>query len=207
MKVLLIVLGILVLLLLLIALIPVSIQLSYYDEFKYKVKIGFYELVGSDKKIKPKNKKKKTKKVSNSTKAATSVSIKKPTVQEVFDIITDFLKKFKLRLNIIVKQLTIFISCGDEDAAQTALLFGKMNAYAYTVDAMLKSIVKVKESNINISVDYNSNKILFAGETHIFARSGNILLALMRLLVYLINNKEKLKPILDYIKHKDGVKK
>ena len=208
MKIFLIILGVLVLLTVLICLIPVSIRLSYYDEFKYKLKIGFYELAGSDKKAKPKKKKKASANSSeNKTETSEPNEVKKPTVHEIFEIVTDFLKNFKWHLNITVKQLDVYISCGDEDAAQTALLFGKMNAYAYTVDALLKSIVKVNESNINISVDYNSQKIQFAGETNIFARLGNILLALIRLLVYLINNKEKLKPILDYIKNKDGVKK
>ena len=142
----------------------------------------------------------------SSSNKTTKLTINKPTVNEVYELIVDFLKNIKLKLNIIVKELTVYISCGDEDAAQTALLFGKMNAYAYTIDALIKSIVKVKNSDINISVDYNSNKIQFAGEANIFSRLGNILLALIRILVYFINNKEKINPILDYIKNKEGVK-
>lgn len=207
MKVFLIVLGILVLLFIILISIPVSIQLSYYDELKYKVKIGFYEIVGSDKTVKQKKKKKSIKSGNNADKEkAKPVSVKKPSVNEVYELIVDFLKNCKLQLKIIVKKLTVYISCGDEDAAQTAILFGKMNAYAYSVDALLKSILKVNESNINIFVDYNSNKLKFAVETHIFSRLGNILLAILHFLVYFNSNKEKINPIFDYIKNKEGVK-
>lgn len=204
MKVFLIILGVLILLIVLLLLLPVSLEFSYYNELKYKIKIGFYEILGSNKKVKTKKKSMQAKK--SSSNKTTKFTINKPTVNEVYELIVDFLKNIKLKLNIIVKELTVYISCGDEDAAQTALLFGKMNAYAYTIDALIKSIVKVKNSDINISVDYNSNKIQFAGEANIFSRLGNILLALIRILVYFINNKEKINPILDYIKNKEGVK-
>lgn len=204
MKVFLIILGVLILLIVLLLLLPVSLEFSYYNELKYKIKIGFYEILGSNKKVKTKKKSMQAKK--SSSNKTTKLTINKPTVNEVYELIVDFLKNIKLKLNIIVKELTVYISCGDEDAAQTALLFGKMNAYAYTIDALIKSIVKVKNSDINISVDYNSNKIQFAGEANIFSRLGNILLALIRILVYFINNKEKINPILDYIKNKEGVK-
>jgi len=204
MKVFLIILGVLILLLVLLLLIPISLEFSYYNELKYKIKIGFYEIIGSNKKVKTKKKSKQVKKSSSSN--TTKLPVNKPTVNEIYELIVDFLNNIKWQLNIIVKELTIYISCGDEDAAQTALLFGKMNAYAYTIDALIKSIVKVKNSNINISVDYNSNKIQFAGEAKIFSRLGNILLAIIRVLVYFINNKEKINPILDYIKNKESVK-
>ncbi len=204
MKVFLIISGILALLIFIIAILPVRVELSYFDEFKYKLKIGFIEIIGSNKK--PGKKKKNGKKKTAINKKETSDTIKKPSIDEIYSILIDFLRDFKWRLNIKVKYLDVYICCGDDDAAQTALLYGKMNAYAYSVDALLKSIVKICNSNISISVDYNSNKTLFEGKTNIFAPLGNILLAIIRLLVYLINNKEKLKPILDYIKNKDGVK-
>lgn len=204
MKVFLIILGVLILLIVLLLLLPVSLEFSYYNELKYKIKIGFFEILSSNKKVKTKKKSMQAKK--SSSNKTTKLNINKPTVNEVYELIVDFLKNIKLKLNIILKELTVYISCGDEDAAQTALLFGKMNAYAYTIDALIKSIVKVKNSDINISVDYNSNKIQFAGEANIFSRLGNILLALIRILVYFINNKEKINPILDYIKNKEGVK-
>lgn len=201
MKVFLIVLGVIAVVIMLISLIPVSIELEYFDSFKYKIKLWFFEL-----KLKNKPKKKK-RSSSKSIKSKNEViqEKKKTDIKEIFNIIIDFLKEFKWKLNIIVSKLNVYISCADEDAAQAAIKFGEINAYAYTVDAMLKSLFKIRESNINISVDYNSSKIRFAGEIALFARLGKILLALIRLLVYLIVNKEKLSPILDLLNKKDGV--
>ncbi len=81
------------------------------------------------------------------------------------------------------KVFKLNIICAEEDAAQTAISYGKCYAIVSPIISLVNSIVKIKKSNfnVNISCDYTGQNKTFQFETVLVIRLFRALSAFFKL--------------------------
>ena len=83
-------------------------------------------------------------------------------VQSVWDYIAPILTACKkLIRGSFIKPLDISVEIGDEDAAQTAISYGKMTALIYNIFATLNNIFDIYEPKINITPVFDKKILKF----------------------------------------------
>ncbi len=104
------------------------------------------------------------------------------TVKESFDLILDLLKKIvELLRRCVIKKLRLKIVCAKEDAADTAISYGRYCAVVNPALAFIHNFMKVKErgKDISITCDYNGGEEKFELELVLYARVFRVLGALI----------------------------
>ena len=105
------------------------------------------------------------------------------TLSESFSLILSLLKRL---LNVLrfgtIKVLKLHITCAEDDAAKTAIDYGKCCALAYPFLGFLHTNMKVisKGEDINISCDYESKKSSYSFELVLVLRFFRVLGAFLR---------------------------
>lgn len=153
-------LAIILSLLLILFSLSLTFRVDYSESLNVTVGIGKirYTLVPSpEKKVKEKPKKGDI----------------KETVLLVIDIIKSVLPPFyNLLKKVRITSLTVDITVAGEDAAQTAINYGKINALFHSSFAALQNFVKVKAKRIKIECDFlkteTTQKIFFKVKIRIF---------------------------------------
>ncbi len=159
-----ILLGIL-LAILLILLIPVGVDAKYDEDFFLKIKIGFVGITLFPQKPKKSKKKKKQKQPTEKPKEDKPKE-KKPNIiqQKGLSWLVDVIKKvaelaggalkyfFK---HIIIKKLLLSISVAEDNAAETAVKYGKLCAVIYPSIGIITRSAKCKEYGVDITPNFN----------------------------------------------------
>lgn len=145
--------------------IPLTLRASYKDDFWCAVYIGFFKIQlvpAKPKKPKKKKPKKKTEEKPKQKKPAE----KKPglieqygvewllnLIKKVAELAASALKDFFG--HILVKNLTLSIKVAGEDAADTAIKYGKLCAVAYPAVGTIAGAVKYRKYGVDIVPDFN----------------------------------------------------
>lgn len=105
------------------------------------------------------------------------------TLKDSFSLIISLLKRL---LNVLrfgtLKVLKLHITCAEDDAAKTAIDYGRCCALAYPFLGFLHSNVRVRKKgeDINISCDYESKKSEYCFEAVLTIRFFRVLGAFLR---------------------------
>lgn len=178
MTALIVVLGI-VLFLLILLLCPVHVYAAYENELSAKIRYLFisYKIAPSPQKAEAdaqENKEKTEKQTGNDTKSRIRGIIEQKGLSGFLDIIQEFASiatgaAKKLFSHLVIDMISTDISVADEDAAQTAILFGGICAAVYTPMGMLVNNLKCKQYHINIVPNFQAKecKIRFHFKAHI----------------------------------------
>ena len=108
------------------------------------------------------------------------------TVRQDFELISDLLKKIIDLLRLcVVKKLKLKIVCAKEDAADTAISYGKYCAVVNPVLAYIHNFMKVRKSgqDVSIACDYNGGEEKFELELVFYVRVFRIVSALIRVVL------------------------
>ena len=169
-----ILLGI-VLFIALVMFIPITLRASYKEEFWCAVYIGFVKLQLVPAKPK-KEKKKKTEQPKKETEKKPSL-IKKYGVEWLLNLIKKVAELAVSALqdffsHILVKKLSLSISVAGDDAADTAIKYGKYCAVVYPAVGTIVRVVKCKGYGVDINPNFSEKaetEINFDFAARIFA--------------------------------------
>lgn len=147
--------------------IRVVAVINYEEEFSFTIKWLFIKFVlypPKPKKEKPEKKKKEPKeekKKKEKSKKANPFSefYHNQGVSGVLDLISSAVSAVKgmfrrLFKAVVIRDLTIYLRVTGEDAAQTAIAYGKMCAAVFPAVGVVSSVVKMKNRDIRIEPDF-----------------------------------------------------
>ena len=160
-----ILLGI-VLFVVLVMFIPITLRASYKEGFWCAVYIGFVKLQLVPAKPKKEKKKKKAKKQTSKTEQPKKKEEKKPSLVKKYGIewLLNLIKKVaELAVSalqdffshILVKKLSLSISVAGDDAADTAIKYGKYCAIVYPAVGTIVRVVKCKSYGVDINPNFS----------------------------------------------------
>ena len=177
MTALMVVLGIMLFFFILL-LCPVHVSMHFEDELSAKVRYLFisYKIFPRPKKAEAEKEEKvqEKKETDNDAKSRIRGIIKQKGLSGFLNIIKEFASiatgtAKKLFSHMVIDYISTDISVADEDAAQTAILFGGVCAVVYTPIGVLVNNVKCKQYHINIVPNFQAKacKIRFDFKAHI----------------------------------------
>lgn len=165
----------------LVMFIPITLRASYKEEFWCAVYIGFVKLQLVP--AKPKKEKKKVKKQTPKTEQPKKATEKKPSlikkygiewllnlIKRVAELAVSALQDFFS--HILVKKLSLSISVAGDDAADTAIKYGKYCAVVYPAVGTIVRVVKSKGYGVDINPNFSEKaetEIHFDFAARIFA--------------------------------------
>lgn len=166
----------------LVMFIPITLRASYKEEFWCAVYIGFVKLQLVPAKPK-KEKKKKVKKQTPKTEQSKKPTEKKPSlikkygiewllnlIKRVAELAVSALQDFFS--HILIKKFSLSISVAGDDAADTAIKYGKYCAVVYPAVGTIVRVVKCKGYGVDIDPNFSEKaetEINFDFAARIFA--------------------------------------
>lgn len=149
----------------LVMFIPITLRASYKEKFWCAVYIGFVKLQLVPAKPK-KEKKKKVKKQTPKTEQSKKPTEKKPSLIKKYGIewLLNLIKKVAelavsalqdFFTHILVKKLSLSISVAGDDAADTAIKYGKYCAVVYPAVGTIVRVVKCKGYGVDINPNFS----------------------------------------------------
>lgn len=149
----------------LVMFIPITLRASYKEKFWCAVYIGFVKLQLVPAKPK-KEKKKKVKKQTPKTKQPKKATEKKPSlikkygiewllnlIKRVAELAVSALQDFFS--HILIKKFSLSISVAGDDAADTAIKYGKYCAVVYPAVGTIVRVVKCKGYGVDINPNFS----------------------------------------------------
>lgn len=149
----------------LVMFIPITLRASYKEDFWCAVYIGFVKLQLVPAKPK-KEKKKKVKKQTPKTKQPKKATEKKPSlikkygiewllnlIKRVAELAVSALQDFFS--HILIKKFSLSISVAGDDAADTAIKYGKYCAVVYPAVGTIVRVVKCKGYGVDINPNFS----------------------------------------------------
>lgn len=149
----------------LVMFIPITLRASYKEDFWCAVYIGFVKLQLVPAKPK-KEKKKKVKKQTHKTEQPKKATEKKPSLIKKYGIewLLNLIKKVaELAVSalqdffshILIKKFSLSISVAGDDAADTAIKYGKYCAVVYPAVGTIVRVVKCKDYGVDINPNFS----------------------------------------------------
>lgn len=184
----------LIFILFLFSLPKIRVILRYDGEFSASIKFLFlkFQIAGEKKKIKetPEKKKKKENKKQQDKKKKSSV-LQGITIGDYIEIIKILFKNFIFKIKIENLFLDAKIAC--EDAAKTAVLYGKISAAAYPITAFLNEKETLEKAEINIYADFLEEKPEYKSKIIFYTRLISLLYTAILTIKYLLTRESKPK--------------
>lgn len=149
----------------LVMFIPITLRASYKEDFWCAVYIGFVKLQLVPAKPK-KEKKKKVKKQTPKTEQPKKATEKKPSLIKKYGIewLLNLIKKVSelavsalqdFFSHILIKKFSLSISVAGDDAADTAIKYGKYCAVVYPAVGTIVRVVKSKDYGVDINPNFS----------------------------------------------------
>lgn len=148
----------------LVMFIPITLRASYKEKFWCAVYIGFVKLQLVP--AKPKKEKKKVKKQTPKTEQPKKATEKKPSlikkygiewllnlIKRVAELAVSALQDFFS--HILIKKFSLSISVAGDDAADTAIKYGKYCAVVYPAVGTIVHVVKCKGYGVDINPNFS----------------------------------------------------
>ena len=187
----LIIIGVLFFCLAAILFLPLDAVINFKEEFGFKVKFSGIKVFTLKKDAEEKAESKAQLETTAAEKGETEAYgiFKKlkgkygfsGAVKQIFELIKDILPHIKRLLKHIKFKRVIFdIVIAEDDAAKTAIEYGRICAVAYPLLSALEAIANIKYKAINISSDFGSKNSEFSFEGIIRTRIIFLLIALIK---------------------------
>lgn len=154
-----------------LCLVKLRFEAVYHDKLTLKLKVLFFKftLVPYDKKKKKKRKKKVPKKKKEETDTKTKKEKKPSLVKKLSDkkgidgfvsMLSEVAKLAGATLkglftNIVIKHFDLSLTVVGEDAADTALRYGKLCGVVYSAVSVICSTAKCEDYNVNVVPDFD----------------------------------------------------
>ena len=176
------------------ALLPakIKVRIGYIDEeFILSFKLLFFVFT-----VSPENKKKKKKKTKKKEKEKKEQPAKKEKdnffrshtsdfgVFDYIELIGIVIEKFVAK--IYFDKLEAEIRVAGDDAAQTALNFGRLNAAIYPIAGLINGHKRIKNLHIGITPDFTTTKSVYNAEAIAYIRIFDVLAAVIAIIKYLL---------------------
>lgn len=176
------------------ALLPakIKVRIGYIEEeFILSFKLLFFVFT-----VSPENKKKKKKKAKKKEKEKKERPAKKEKdnffrshtsdfgVFDYIELIGIVIEKFVTK--IYFDKLEAEIRVAGDDAAQTALNFGRLNAAIYPIAGLINGHKRVKKLHIGITPDFTTTKSVYNAEAIAYIRIFDVLAAVIAIIKYLL---------------------
>ena len=170
---------------LLIAFFPVAVQLRYDADGTYvAVRIGLYKMQlipkpksGKMKKEKSqKTKKEKPKKEKKAKEPKGKTAAQGGSILDFWPFVElawSFLGAFRRKL--LLKELTLQVAIGGEDAAKSAILYGQAQAVLNAVYPRFRQLFRIQKENVGIRCDFTEPKMNITAALHIRLLVGDVL--------------------------------
>ena len=176
------------------ALLPakIKVRIGYIEEeFILSFKLLFFIFT-----VSPENKKKKKKKAKKKEKEKKERPAKKEKdnffrshtsdfgVFDYIELIGIVIEKFVAK--IYFDKLEAEIRVAGDDAAQTALNFGRLNAAIYPIAGLINGHKRIKKLHIGITPDFTTTKSVYNAEAIAYIRIFDVLAAVIAIIKYLL---------------------
>lgn len=176
------------------ALLPakIKVRIGYIEEeFILSFKLLFFVFT-----VSPENKKKKKKKAKKKEEEKKERPAKKEKdnffrshtsdfgVFDYIELIGIVIEKFVAK--IYFDKLEAEIRVAGDDAAQTALNFGRLNAAIYPIAGLINGHKRVKKLHIGITPDFTTTKSVYNAEAIAYIRIFDVLAAVIAIIKYLL---------------------
>ena len=176
------------------ALLPakIKVRIGYIEEeFILSFKLLFFVFT-----VSPENKKKKKKKAKKKEKEKKERPAKKEKdnffrshtsdfgVFDYIELIGIVIEKFVAK--IYFDKLEAEIRVAGDDAAQTALNFGRLNAAIYPIAGLINGHKRIKKLHIGITPDFTTTKSVYNSEAIAYIRIFDVLAAVIAIIKYLL---------------------
>ena len=176
------------------ALIPakIKVRIGYIEEeFILSFKLLFFVFT-----VSPENKNKKKKKAKKKEKEKKERPAKKEKdnffrshtsdfgVFDYIELIGIVIEKFVTK--IYFDKLEAEIRVAGDDAAQTALNFGRLNAAIYPIAGLINGHKRIKKLHIGITPDFTTTKSVYNAEAIAYIRIFDVLAAVIAIIKYLL---------------------
>ena len=176
------------------ALLPakIKVRIGYIEEeFILSFKLLFFVFT-----VSPENKKKKKKKAKEKEKEKKERPAKKEKdnffrshtsdfgVFDYIELIGIVIEKFVAK--IYFDKLEAEIRVAGDDAAQTALNFGRLNAAIYPIAGLINGHKRIKKLHIGITPDFTTTKSVYNAEAIAYIRIFDVLAAVIAIIKYLL---------------------
>lgn len=168
------VLSVVLLVLLIILFIPFNIVIKYIDKLSIEVSVAGIKF--KRRKIKSKTSYKSSNGSNSSLKNDFFYVLKKRGFVKSFKMFYDILDAsrdvfVKLMKNVIINNLKLIVKVGSTNSALTAIRYGQVSSIVYPTVSLVNSVCSPKELLLQVSPDFNGQKITFELEISI---SGNV---------------------------------
>lgn len=156
------ILGIIALIILIILFTPLRLKLSYDKTLSAVIYIGFFKKTLFPKKEKKKTKKKaadkkpQQKKTEEKEKPKFDISKILGIIKDVQKLVTDVLKDFFKHL--VINKLEISIIVATDNAADTAVNYGKCCSVVYPAISAVSSVSKCKKCSVDINPNFDEKE-------------------------------------------------
>lgn len=111
-------------------------------------------------------------------------------IEELFNILRVILSKFKKLLSHThFDNVKLFLSVASDDAAQTAILYGRICSVIYPCVEALENFVHFSPKNLSVKADFSSEKPSLSFSCVVRVRAFYILCFIISLLFTIIKNK------------------
>lgn len=181
--------------LLLVLVTPVSVRAKYEDSLEVWLGLGPVKLLAfplkkrQNRKKQPK-KEKKTKEKKAKQKPETEKAAKKPALKietPTLDQLPDYLRLGadalgSMRRRILVREFRLSLTLGGDDAAKTALNYGRVAALFSLLGPLLDRAVRVRRKDVSVETDFSGGSNRAAGEIEIAACPLRLVIAGLKLL-------------------------
>lgn len=176
------------------ALLPakIKVRIGYIEEeFILSFNLLFFVFT-----VSPENKKKKKKKAKKKEKEKKERPAKKEKdnffrshtsdfgVFDYIELIGIVIEKFVAK--IYFDKLEAEIRVAGDDAAQTALNFGRLNAAIYPIAGLINGHKRIKKLHIGITPDFTTTKSVYNAEAIAYIRIFDVLAAVIAIIKYLL---------------------
>lgn len=145
---------------LLILLIPVGLDFCYKGKnLTLKAKIGLFRIpiVQSKSKTSSEEQTEEKKRLQKKTKKTNVCAITRQDIPALIKIFIRLLKRLRLLLSIDIFQLHLVAAA--DDPFDAVVQFGTLNAGLHSVMPLAKEVLKIREEDVCISIDFNNQKI------------------------------------------------
>lgn len=193
-----IVLGIIVLLLFIISVLKVGIIAEYLkNELSVKLLAGPFKIgivvPAEEKKKQPPRKKKRIKTAKEAAKEAAK-EIEKVDIWKIKQLLPGILEMLsRVGKGMVIDQLTMHYLAAGDDPCDTALTFGKTTAGLNSILAALSNFLKIKHSDIQTAIDFESEKSTVYVRAVVTLRVWQTVYIGGRFLLYFIKKRSKEK--------------
>lgn len=134
---------------------------------------------------------------------------KKPKKKLTFEIICDFIRLGAealgtLRRRLVIQNLTCHLKVASSDAANTALLYGRIAAAVSGLYPVLERNLRIKKTDIAVDADFEGEKMDILADITLAVCPLRLLLSAVILLIHYLKINQKIKQHNQPIEEKGG---